>query len=269
MSNIRNSIYEIRFVDEMSQKDTFIHKLHPLVKLIVTVIYITTTVSYSKYEIIAMIPLMIYPIVVFNLSDIQFLPVFKRSLIVLPVVLGLGIFNPIMDKDAITIFANVSIAGGWISYLSLIIKCFLTVFCALLLISTTSIDKITMALRYIHVPKIIAMQFLFTYRYIYVLMEEFENMWTAYSLRAPGQRGVHYKSIGPLLGQLLMRTYDRAQRIYYCMVLRGYNGEYQQNECNLNLKDYIYLCIWTIFLFFIKYNNVPVILGNIMTGGQQ
>jgi len=267
MPNITNSIYKIRFLDEISQKPSMIQKIHPLIKLIVTISYIITTVSFDKYEIINLVPLVIYPIVIFNLGDIPFIPIFKRALIVLPLVLGVGIFNPLLDKEPITIFVNVFISRGWISYFSLIIKCFLTVISALLFISTTSIDNISMALRKLHVPKILTMQFLLTYRYIYVLLEEFARIWIAYSLRASKQKGVYYTSWGSLLGQLLMMTYDRSQSIYYCMIMRGYNGEYHEGRDKmLKLNDYIYLFIWICFLILVKIYNIPVLLGNIMTG---
>lgn len=267
MANITKSKYEIKYIDELSQKNTFIHNLNPLVKLIVSIIFIIITVSYGKYEIIGMIPLVFYIIIVFNLGDIPFYPILKRVAIVLPAVLGLGIFNPILDRHAITLFSNITIAGGWISYASLIIKCIFTVLCALLLISTTMIDEIALSLQSLHVPKIFVMQFLLTYRYISVLIEETANIWTAYSLRAPNQKGIHYKSWGPLLGQLLMRTYDRAQRIYNGMILRGFNGEYYYNKENvLHLKDYLYLIICIGFLLLIRFINIPILLGNIMTG---
>ncbi len=267
MINIKNTIYKIRFLDEISQKNTFIHKLHPLAKLVVSIFYIIMTVSYGKYEILSMIPLLIYLAVVFNAGDIPLKPILKRSLVVLPIVIGLGIFNPILDNKQIYIFSNISINRGWISYLSLIIKSFLSVICALLLISTTSMDKLSKALQKLHMPEIIIMQLLFTYRYIYVLLEEFANIWTAYSLRAPNQNGIHYKSWGPLLGQVLIRTYDRADRIYAAMKLRGYNGEYNSFEDDkLILKDYIYLIFWIVFILIVKFYNIPVLLGSLFTG---
>jgi len=121
--SISNSIYNIRFMDELSQKNTIIHRINPLVKLIVSILFIGVTVSYNKYDIISMTPLVIYLVFIFNLADIPFIPVFKRSLVVLPAVLFLGIFNPILDRELL-IFGNIKIAGGWISYLSLIVKCF-------------------------------------------------------------------------------------------------------------------------------------------------
>lgn len=213
-----------------------------------------------------LIPLILYPILLFNLGDIPFFPILKRSLIVLPLILGLGAFNPILDKETITIILNVSISGGWISYASLIIKCFLTVLCALLLISTTGIDKLAIAMRSLFIPKIFIMQFLLTYRYISVLLEESGSIWTAYSLRAPEQKGIHYKSWGPLLGQLLIRTYDRAQRIYNGMVLRGFNGEFHEGHMTLHGKDYTYLIVWIGFLALARFYNIPLLIGNIMTG---
>lgn len=151
--SISNSTYNIRLIDELSQKNTSIHKINPLAKLIVSILFIVVTVSYGNYDIISMTPLVIYLVFIFSIADIPFIPIFKRSLVVLPAILCLGIFNPILDRELIS-FGSMNIAGGWISYLSLIIKCFLTIFSALLLMSTTSIDKLVMAMSKFHMPQI-------------------------------------------------------------------------------------------------------------------
>ncbi len=51
-------------------------------------------------------------------------------------------------------------------------------------------------------------------------------MTTAYRLRAPGQKGVHYKAWGSFLGQLLLRSMDKAEELYSSMRLRGFSGEF-------------------------------------------
>lgn len=267
MAKIADSIYDMRHLEELSKQNSFIHHINALVKLIVSILYIITVVSYGKYELIGLIPLAIYPVLLFTIGDIPFLPLFKRCLIVLPLVIGLGLFNPILDRQLVPIFGNLSIGAGWISYMSLIIKSLLTIMCALLLISTTGIDKIAMALRKLFVPQILVVQFLLTYRYISVLLEEINSIWTAYSLRAPGQKGIHHKSWGPLLGQLLMRTYDRSQRIYNAMVLRGFDGEfYVGANKKLYIWDYLYLVAWTTFLFLVRFYDLPSLLGNFIIG---
>jgi cobalt/nickel transport system permease protein len=266
MDKISKSMYGIRYMDEAAQNDTVIHRLNPLVKLLVSFIYILTAVSFNKYEIVSMIPMVIYPSIVFNLGDIKFMPILKRSMVVLPLILFVGISNPILDRETVIIFENVIVSRGILSYISLIIKSTLSVICGMLLIATTSIDDIAKALGSIHVPKIFIIIFLLTYRYIYVLIDEFSNISTSYFLRAPGQKGLHHNLWGPLLGQLLMRTYERAQSIYNAMCLRGYSGEYYTSKNILHLNDYVYLILWIIFLFLVRFYNVPVMIGNIMTG---
>lgn len=266
MIKITESMQGIRYFDEAAQKNSVIHVLNPLVKLLVSLFYIIIAVSFGKYEIVSMIPMVLYPVLVFNLGNIEFLPVFKRSMLVLPFILLIGISNPILDKEAAVIFGNVIVSRGVLSYISLIIKSTLSVMCGMLLIATTSVDDIARALGSMGVPKVFIMTFLLTYRYTYVMIEEFSNISTSYFLRAPGQKGIHHKLWGPLLGQLLMRTYDRAQSIYSAMCMRGYSGEYYTAENILHINDCVYLILWTVFLFLIRIYNVPVILGSIMTG---
>ena len=51
-------------------------------------------------------------------------------------------------------------------------------------------------------------------------------MQQAYSLRAPGQKGVHISAWGSFLGQLLLRSMDRAEALYESMGLRGFCGDF-------------------------------------------
>ena len=107
---------------------------------------------------------------------------------------------------------------------TLMIKGIYSVLAAYLLIATTSIEKICYALRLLHIPAILVTQVLLTYRYNTVLLEEANRMTQAYSLRAPNQKGVHFKVWGTLAGQLLLRSMDRANEVYEIMTLRGYQG---------------------------------------------
>ena len=75
-------------------------------------------------------------------------------------------------------------------------------------------------------PKLLVTQFLLTYRYLTLLLEQADTMAQAYILRAPKQKGVHFKVWGSLAGQLLLRSIDRANNLYDSMLLRGYQGEY-------------------------------------------
>ena len=51
MSKIVDSIYNIRQLDDLARKDTAIHRIHPVPKLLVTVVYLIVVTSLGRYEI--------------------------------------------------------------------------------------------------------------------------------------------------------------------------------------------------------------------------
>ncbi|WP_097026915.1 cobalt ECF transporter T component CbiQ [Clostridium peptidivorans] len=267
MANITESIYNIHFLDELATKNTIIHKINPSIKLLVTIIYLVVVLSFGKYNIIGLLPYVFYPIIIFILSEVPFSPIFKKSLIVLPFVIGIGIFNPVFDTKTYIIISEIYISGGWISFASLMIKCSLTVLAGLLLIATTGIEKIALVLRKLFIPKIFVTQFVLTYRYISVLLEETAQVIKAYHLRAPRRKGVSFKVSGSLLGQILLRAFDRANRVYDAMILRGFNGEYFFSaDSRLSIGSIAYLFLWVTFFLIARFFNIPEVLGKIIMG---
>lgn len=267
MSNIMDSISKMRFFDDVAKKKTRIHDIHPLAKLLTTVVYLFMIVSFGKYDIGSLLVFVFYPVVIISLAEIPVIPILKRVLLAAPFVIGVGLFNPIFDREIITVLFGIPISGGWVSFISLLLKCSLTVLGALLLLATTGMESIASAIRRLFVPRIFVLQLLLTYRYIGVLLEEATSIWNAYMLRAPGQKGISYKAWGPLAGQLLIRTFDRAQRVYQAMVLRGFDGEYNTgSERKLGLKDYLYLVSWVAFFVIARYFNLPLLVGSVIIG---
>lgn len=243
-NKIGNAIYEITKIDELARQDKWINNIHPLVKLIVSIFYIISIISTSKYDISRLITLSIFPTAIFILGDISFKDSLKRLKIVLPLVCLVGILNPFFDRhiifrfqgirfsESLTILKNFGVTNGTLSMLTLTLKGILTVFASYLLIATTTIEKICYALRLLKVPSIIVTQIMLTYRYVTLLLSEAHRITQAYALRAPNQKGIHIKNWGSLLGQLLLRTIDRADEIYASMSLRGFNGDFPNPDKN-------------------------------------
>lgn len=267
MSGINAAIYKMHYMDELARGNSAIHRLHPLSKLLVTLVFITVVVSFGKYDVPGLLPFVFYPVVIFSLAEIPWLPVMKRMLVVSPLVIGVGIFNPIFDRSEAFSVAGMTVTGGWVSFAALVIKSGLTVCAALLLVATTGMDKIALAFRMLKVPKVFVLQLLLTYRYIYVLMEEAARVWTAYTLRAPGQKGVHFRAWGSLAGQLLMRTFDRAQRVYQAMSMRGFRGEYNTGDQHgFSLNDLLYTGCWSLFFILSRLFDITALIGTLATG---
>lgn len=266
MSKISSSLNSIRLLDDMARQESFIHGLHPLMKLLTTVLFLVVVVSFNRYEVTGLLPLMIYPVMIFVLADIPLAPILTRVLLVQPLIIGLGIANPLLDQQSI-ILGGLTISRGWVSFLSLLIKSGLTVTAALLLISTTGMNNIAMALRILRIPRLFVLQLLLTYRYISLLMEETARLLQAYFLRALKHRSIHPKVWGSLAGQLLIRSFERGQRIYQAMRLRGFQGEYIVGaRTGIKASDISYLMGWVLFFLTVRFINISVLMGSLILG---
>ncbi len=239
-------------MSEMAEQDQWMNSVHPLVKLCLTVFYIFVVVSFHKYDLPGVMSMAVYPLILFMLADLSVKEALYRLRVVLPVVCIVGIFNPLLDREIVCHVGSVGLSGGVLSMLSLMVKGVHTVLASYLLIATTSIEKICYAMRLLRVPKMIVTQILLIYRYITVLLSEAKRITQAYALRAPGQKGVRFEAWGSLVGQLLLRSMDRADNVYESMCLRGYCGEFALDErSRFGAKDAAFLIAWSaVFVLF-------------------
>jgi cobalt/nickel transport system permease protein len=265
-------------MEEQARKDTWPNRLHPLAKLIVTFSYIAVTASFHKYDLAGLLSMCLYPLVVFAAGDLPFGRCLKRIWAFLPALLLVGIWNPFWDRVPVALTGQLSVPGGVLSMVSLMWKGVFAVLAAYLLLVTTGMDKICGAFRMAHVPAALVTVILFTYRYAVLLLREALETMQAYSLRAPGQKGVHYRAWGSMAGQLLLRTMDRAARVYESMCLRGYaasggNGEawkdvfFQGRYERMDLASFLWLAVWTALFFFLRLFPLFRIVGSLVLSG--
>jgi cobalt/nickel transport system permease protein len=266
MSRIKTAFLDLGYMDTLSGMDTPVHRLDPRAKLLTTLIFIVAVISSGKYEISALLPFFLYPAVTISLGTIPFRYILRKLLIVIPFAVLIGIFNPVIDREIMMRLGPVSVSGGWISFFSILLKFLLTAGSVLILIACTGFNSLCMALEKIGIPRIFAVQLLFLYRYIFVLIEEASRMANARSLRSFNGKGKGMKVFGYLLGHLLLRTVDRAQRIYLAMLCRGFNGEIKVNRrLKAGMKEVLYTFGWSIFFITVRLYNIPLIAGDVIT----
>ena len=255
MSKITDAMREMTSMDELSQKSSSI----------VTVVYIVTIVSFSVKDITGLIPFVLYPVILSQFSDIPISVGVKKLKIIVFFVCAVGIWNPIINRQVILQIGTLSISSGMISFLTLILKGILALLASFYLIASTGIEQICYALRLLKVPSILVTLILITYRYISLLMQEVENMTNAYSLRAPGQHGIHISAWESFVGQLLIRSMDRAEELYQSMELRGFHGSFYYADIrSAQWKDYLYtgICITTFLIC--RAVNLTEFIGNLL-----
>ncbi len=252
MEKFSKVIREFDYLNHMSKRKNWLNLINPLAKLIVTISYIAVLTSFPKYDLSGTLLMIIYPIFIMDSLKLSFVQILKKIWPIFLLVAFIGLFNPVFDQKPMMKIGGFVITGGMISGITLMLKGILTIISSILLIMTTGIEEICYGLRMLHIPNIFVTQILLTYRYIVVLLKEAEQIYQAYSLRAPRQRGIHIKVWGSLIGQLLFRSIDRANVLYESMLIRGYRGEFNHiKKGHLTGKDYLYLFLCLIsFVFF-------------------
>ena len=249
----------IRALDMLATQDSWIHRLHPLGKLLTTVAYVGIVASFGRYETTALLPLLAYPLLMALLGDVPLGLLCRRVLAVMPFLILVGALNPVLDRQPVWVMGT-TVAQGWLTFASIVFKGVLTVSAALTLIATTGMQGVAFALRQLHVPRILVLQLQLTYRYIALLLDEVHRVLLAYRLRSH-QKGVAFAEWGTLAGSVLLRAYARADRVYTAMRLRGFEGEYRMGMRRWQGMDTIWLLTCLAVCGVVRWVNVPVLLG--------
>lgn len=160
-----------------------------------------------------------------SLSGVRFRSMFRKVIFVLPLILLIGLFNPIIDRTPIATFSGVTITRGWVTFLAIILRGVMAVGAVAVVTEGIGFRAICYALRRLGVPKLFTEQLLFLHRYLFVIVEEAEDMSRARLARSGGKSGLRLRVWATLIGTLLIRSIDRAERIYGAMLARGYQGE--------------------------------------------
>jgi cobalt/nickel transport system permease protein len=245
---MKNKIHELYALEQLSAGSTCIHRLHPLVKLLASALFVVTVVSFNRYALAQLVPYIFYPMLLTALSETPYKTLVKRFLIALPFCLFAGISNVFFDNTTAFAIGSITVSWGLISLLTILFKTYLCVMAVLILVSVTPFSELTGALRRLRTPGIFITMFEMTYRYIGVLLHEAYSMSIAYSLRSLNRKGIEMRDMGSFAGQLLIRSFDRADRVYNAMKCRGYAPGYAfqsipQNSKRPTSKDICFLGI--------------------------
>lgn len=265
---IHNAARNIISLDELAGVDSVIHRIDPRAKVFAILLFIVTATSFPKYELAGLMPLFLYIVVMAELGRIPWKILLQYLAFASPFALLVGIFNPLIDERIIVQVGNIGISGGWISFISIILKFLATTSAALMLIASTGYVSICNALGRMGMPRILVVQFLFIFRFIFILIDEASRMSRAYTLRATSDKGVVLHIWGSLAGHLLLRAYDRGQRLYTAMLARGFEGEIKSSKTSIwKDSDTLFIILSLAFFALIRFGNIVQAIGSIALGG--
>ena len=259
--------FAIGRLDRLAYGTTWVHRLDPRTKVIATLLYLLTVVSLPKYEVAALAPFFLFPVLLMTLGGIPARFILRKVLIVSPFALLIGIFNPVLDTRTAAVIAGIPVSAGLLSFFSILLKFALTVSATLLLIATTSFPGVCHALRQLRFPALFVSQLLFLYRYLFVLLEEAMRIIRARDMRSFGKRGRGLKVFVQLIGTLFLRTIDRAERIYDAMLSRGFQGDIPTlKRSRLATADLAFMAATLAFLGVFRLFRITEGIGHLAQG---
>jgi cobalt/nickel transport system permease protein len=103
------------------------------------------------------------------------------------------------------------------------------------------------ALAGLRVPSIVVQMILMCYRYLFVFASEMQRMATAMKARGFRKKTdlLTLRIIGNFVGVLIVRSFERTERVYDSMLSRGYAGKIQTLEApSLRTKDLWMGILW-------------------------
>lgn len=253
-------------MDDLGRMDTPMHRIDARAKAVTTMLFILAVMSFPRYEMTALTPFFFYPLALLRFGRIPFSVIGKKLLVALPFALLIGLFNPLLDRQPMAIGSH-EIAGGWLSFFSIVLRFLLTAGTALILVACTGMNRLCAGMEQLGVPRLFAVQLLFLHRYLFVIADEATRMLRSLRLRSAGSGAPSLSIYGSLTGHLLLRSMDRADRIYQAMASRGFDGSirFLQRD-RFRLTDALFILGWTLFFAIARCWNLADSLGLLLTG---
>jgi cobalt/nickel transport system permease protein len=222
---------EHSFLDRYSHLGSVIHNLDARTKIVAFLgLIVMTVLTPPQYWPIFLVHLgLIAGTLILSRVPVGY--VLTRSLIILPFILFTAIFLPFLpgDRPAGGISLGLGAVGlnatGLQVFGNILLKGFIGVLAVILLSATTPFPKILEALAKFKVPALFTLLLGFIYRYFFILLDEVLCLKRAIDSRGYKGRWIwQARTVGRMLGQLFLRTYERGERVYLGMIARGFRG---------------------------------------------
>jgi len=268
MARIESAFFDLAVLERLASLETPVHRIDPRAKLLATLIFIVCVVSFDPYQVLPLLPFLIFPIVLTARAGLPAGVLLKKLALAAPFALAVGIFNPIFDREILLHIGPQGISGGWVSFCSIALRILLTLSAVLILVATTGFATVCLGLEKLGAPRPFVQQLLFLYRYLFLLVDEGSRLVRARRLRSFGRRGMEIRPYAAMLGQLLLRTLARAQAIHRAMQCRGFDGHLRRlHPLHAGLRDWLFLLGWGGFFLALRNVNLPLLLGQLLTRG--
>lgn len=238
-----------------------VFKINARAKIIITLVLLFFLISTASGHYYILMLYFILSILIAILFKPNFYLLIKRTILLFLFPFFISIFIPFANKGKILFvlnpgFFDITITDNGITiFLTVLLKSLISVLILSSLVISTSDIELLNGLRKIHVPAVIITIVFVMYRYFFVLKEDSNTGQLAIKSRV-FQRS--YKTLSKrltfLAGNLLIRSFDRAENIYKSMESRGFDGNFYfiGRDFDTNRLNWIIVIFFVLMMILVK-----------------
>ncbi|MFH1092245.1 MAG: cobalt ECF transporter T component CbiQ [Pseudomonadota bacterium] len=237
-------------LEEFAHGSSWLHRLDPRIKIAAAVVFSAIAAVADYFPVLT--AALAAGIFLVLLAGLDLGRVMARLAVVNLFVLFLWLFLPFSFPGRVVFQLGPLTASyeGLIAALTITLKSNAIMLAGLALLSTSPVFALVHALRHLGVPDKLVNLFFFTYRYFQVVHQEYLRLRAAMKVRGfrPRTNRHTYRSLAYLVGMLLVRSFDRSERVYQAMLCRGYQGRFWLlSHFHLHARDLFFLGAFMLF----------------------
>lgn len=241
--------------------NSVIHQLDPRIRVGLTILY--AFVVALSYQFSVLLVALVLSLTLVVISQVGIMEVFKRILWANALILLLWLLLPFTFKgDVLARIGSFAIyRPGVVLAAQITLKSNAILLAFIALIATMSFATLGHALYRMRVPEKIVHLLLMTYRYIFVIEQEYLRLIRAAKIRGfrPGTNANTYRTYAYVIGMLFIRAATRAERVQQAMLCRGFKGKfYSLQEFQINSASWVFAIMMTaiiVGLVFMEWSN--------------
>ena len=208
--------------------NSFIHRLDPRIRLISAGIFSIVVALSRDYQTLTSAVLISFLWVI--LAQLAAREIIKRIILVNSFTVLLWLVLPLtfQGPDALTLGPLRIYNAGITMATQITLKSNAILLALIASVATMNLSVLGNALNCLQVPDKIVHLLLMTYRYVFLIEQEYQRLIRTAQIRGfrPGTNLHTYKTYASIVGMLLVRSAIRADRVYKAMLCRGFKRKF-------------------------------------------
>ncbi len=208
--------------------NSILHRLDPRVRLVSAAAYSSVVALSRNFQVLITAVIISFILILF--AQLPAREIFKRILAVNFFILLLWLVLPLTFHGSIALKLGPLpvYSAGIITAAQITLKSNAIVLVLIALVATMNFSILGYTLNWLRVPDKIVHLMLMTYRYVFLIEQEYQRLIRAAKIRGfrPGTNLHTYKTYASIVGMLLVRATLRADRVYKAMLCRGFKRKF-------------------------------------------